>query len=276
MQNVFIPIILVAVFFGSCSDYQKVLKNTDVKAKYDLAQKYYDEGDFKRSNRLFEQIAPKYIGKPQGERVMFFYANTYFQRKEYNAASYQFERFIKSYPKSDKVVEASFLGAKSLFNQSPEYSLDQTNTDKALAKLQIFINAHPESEFFAEANEMAQNLTTKKEKKAFEIAKQFTKLGEFHSLEYSKSAIASFDNFIRDYPGSVYFEEAYFRRFLASGNLAFNSFERVKKERLQSAQEAYKLYREKFPETKYAKKAEGMMERVQKELEDYIDSKETK
>jgi len=272
----FIPIILIAIFFGSCSDYQKVLKNTDVKAKYDLAQKYYDEGDFKRSNRLFEQIAPKYIGKPQGERVMFFFANTYFQRKDYNTAAYQFERFIKSYPKSDKVIEASFLGAKSLFNQSPVYSLDQNNTDKALARLQIFINAYPESEFFAEANEMAQKLTTKKEKKAFEIAKQFTKLGEFYSLEYSKSAIASFDNFITDYPGSIYFEEAYYRRFLASGNLAFNSFERVKEERLLLAQEAYKLYKKKFPETKYAKKADGMMERIDKELKEYIDTTETK
>lgn len=272
----YIPIIILAIFLGSCNEYQKVLKNDEVKPKYDLAQKYYDEGDFKRANRLFEQIAPKYVGKPQGERVMFFFANTYFQRKDYNTAAYQFERFIKSYPKSDKVAEASFIGAKSYYKLSPDYSLDQTDTDKALARLQIFINTYPDSEFFSEANAMAQELTTKKELKAFEIAKQFTKLGEFYSLEYSKSAIASFDNFVSDFPGSIYFEEVYYRKLMAATNLAMNSYDSVKKERLNTAKDAYNVLKKKFPETKYAKKADSMMEKIERELQNYTDTTETK
>lgn len=272
----FIPIIILVIFLGSCSEYQKVLKNDEVKPKYDLAQKFYDEGDFKRANRLYEQIAPKYVGKPQGERVMFFFANTYFQRKDYNTAAYQFERFIKSYPKSDKVAEASFTGAKSYYQLSPDYSLDQTDTDKALTRLQIFINTYPDSEFFSEANAMAQELTTKKERKAFEIAKQFTKLGEFYSLEYSKSAIASFENFISDFPGSIYFEEVYYRKLMATTNLAMNSFDSVKKERLNTAKEAYNVLKKKFPETKYAKKADSMMEEIERELQNFTDTTETK
>lgn len=272
----FIPIIILAIFLGSCSEYQKVLKNAEVKPKYDLAQKYYDEGDFKRANRLYEQIAPKYVGKPQGERVMFFFANTYFQRKDFNTAAYQFERFIKSYPKSDKVAEASFIGAKSYYKLSPDYSLDQTDTDKALARLQIFINSYPDSEFFSEANTMAQELTTKKERKAFEIAKQFTKLGEFYSLEYSKSAMASFDNFVSDFPGSIYFEEVYYRKLMAATNLAMNSYDSVKKERLNTAKDVYNILKNKFPETKYAKKADNMMEKIERELQNYTDTTETK
>ena len=270
------PVIILLLFLCSCNEYQKVLKNAELKPKYNLAEKYYNEGDFKRANRLYEQIAPKYVGKPQGERVMFFLANTYFHIKDYNTAAYQFERFIKSYPKSDKVAEASFIGAKSYYELSPDYSLDQTDTDKALARLQIFINSYPDSEFFSEANIMAKELTIKKERKAFEIAKQFTKLGEFYSLEYSKSAIASFDNFISDFPGSIYFEEVYFRKLMATTNLAMNSYDSVKKERLHTAKEAYNVLKKKFPETKYAKKADSMMEKIEKELQDYTDITETK
>ena len=62
---------------------------------------------------------------------------------------------------------ASFQGAKSYYELSPRHSLDQTDTDKALAKLQGFINTYPDSEYFAEANIMAKELTTKKEKKAW-------------------------------------------------------------------------------------------------------------
>jgi len=66
----YLPIVAAIVLFASCSPYQKVLKEEDIKAKYDMAETYYDSGDFKRALRLLEQIAPKYVGKPQGERVM--------------------------------------------------------------------------------------------------------------------------------------------------------------------------------------------------------------
>ncbi|WP_338039409.1 outer membrane protein assembly factor BamD [Maribacter litopenaei] len=124
MRQFFVLGVLLVVF-QSCSEYQKVLKKDDVKAKYDMAEKLYNEEDYKRANRLFEQIAPKYVGKPQGERVMFFLADSYFERGDYNMAGYQFERFIKSYPKSDKLAEASFIGAKSYYELSPRYSLDR-------------------------------------------------------------------------------------------------------------------------------------------------------
>ena len=265
MRRIF-PLLLIAITLQSCSEYQKVLKNDDVKAKYDMAEKFYEEGDFKRANRLLEQIAPKYVGKPQGERVMFFLSNSYFQRGDYNMAGYQFERFIKSYPKSDKVVEASFLGAKSYYELSPEYSLDQTDTDKALLKLQNFINTYSESEYFAQANAMAQELTTKKERKAFEILKQYNKLGEFN-YEMLKSAVAASDNFVSDNPGSIFREEALFIKVDALTHMAMNSFERVKVERLKNAKTAYASLKKQFPESKFDKEAGDLIEKIDRELQ---------
>lgn len=263
------------IVFQSCNEYQKVLKNEDVKAKYDMAEKYYEEGDFKRANRLLEQIAPKYIGKPQGERVMFFLANTYFERKDYNMAGYQFERFIKSYPKSDKIAEASFLGAKSYFMLSPKYSLDQTDTDKALLKLQNFINAYSESEFFAESNVMAKELTTKKEKKAFEIMKQYNKLGEFN-FDMLKSAVEASENFVSDFPGSVYREEAMLVKVDALTNMALNSFESLQEERLLNAKTAYLSFKKKYPETAFEKEASRLMETLERELQKFNTESESK
>ncbi|RKR13390.1 Beta-barrel assembly machine subunit BamD [Maribacter vaceletii] len=264
----FFSIVIVALVLQSCSEYQKVLKNDDVKAKYDMAEKFYKEEDFKRSNRLFEQIAPKYIGKPQGERVMFFFANTYFQRKDFNMAGYQFERFIKSYPKSDKLQEAAFLGAKSYYMLSPNYSLDQTDTDKALLKLQNFINTYPDSEYFKEANKIAKELTTKKEKKSFEIAKQYNKLGEFN-YELLKSAVAACDNFVSDYPGSIFKEDILYIKLQATTHMAMNSYEVLKKDRLNNAKDAYSVLKKKYPETKFEKEADGLLKKIEKELKSF-------
>ncbi len=265
-----LPAILLLVLVNySCSEYQKVLKKPNTNAKYQLAEKLYSEGDFKRANRLLEQIAPSYVGKPQGERVMFFYANSYFEIKDYNFAGYQFERFLKSYPKSEKAGEASFKGAKSYYMLSPRYSVDQTDTDKALTKLQLFINSYPNSEHLPEANIMAQELRTKKEKKEFEIAKQFTKLGKSYIMDYSISAIAALDNFVNDNPGSIYREEALFLKVQATTNLALNSSDKKKQERLNSAREAHADLFKNYPETEYAKEANALVEQVNNELRLY-------
>lgn len=260
---------LIVVALNSCGEYQKVLKKPNTKAKYELAEKLYNEGEFKKANRLFEQIAPGYVGKPQGERVMFFFANSYFEIADYNFAGYQFERFLKSYPKSDKASEAAFLGAKSYYMLSPRYSVDQTDTDKALTKLQLFINLYPESEYFAEANIMAKELRTKKERKEFEVAKQFTKLGKSYILDYSVSAIAALDNFISDNPGSIYREDALYHKIEATTNLALNSTENRKKERLENAKAAYNNLFKYFPESKYAEVANDLIEKVDEQLNDY-------
>ncbi len=274
MRSILFPLILCFLVFSSCNEYQKVLKNTDVKPKYDMAQKFYDQGDYMRANRLFEQIAPKYAGKPQGERVMFFFADTYFKTKSYYLAGYQFERFIKSYPNSDKIQEASFLEAKSYFQLSPRYSLDQTDTDKALSKLQVFINTYPESEYFEEANNMALELTAKKEKKQFEIGKQYAKLGELYLLDFNVAADTALENFISENPGTTFREDAFFQRLVALSNLAFNSSLRKKQGRLKNAIEAYKALFRVYPETTYKKEADNIYSKLQKQLE--FDSVATK
>ena len=80
-------LLLFSVFLMlvSCSEYQKVLKNEDVGAKYTEAEKLYNEAKaenskakFKKALRLFDQIVPQYRGKPQGEKVTFLYADTYY------------------------------------------------------------------------------------------------------------------------------------------------------------------------------------------------------
>lgn len=198
----FLFLLILVIAFGSCSEYQKVLKAEEVGPKYKLAEELYKEGKYKKALRLFEQIVPQFRGKPQAERVMYYYSDTYYNLEDYYLAGYQFERFAKSYPNSDKREEASYKGAKSYYYLSPRYSLDQTETDEALEKLQTYINAFPDSENLEEANTLVAELRNKKEKKAFEIAKRY------HHRENYKVAINAFDNYLIDYPGSTFREKA--------------------------------------------------------------------
>ena len=104
-------ILLSFIVLTSCSEYQKALKGEGddaVKKKFEMGESLYNEGKYDKANRLFAQIVPNYRGKPQAQKLMYLYSNSFYQMKDYYVAGYQFERFLKSYPKSDKASEAAF------------------------------------------------------------------------------------------------------------------------------------------------------------------------
>lgn len=247
----------------SCSDYQKLLNSDDVPKKYKQAEVYYNNGEYRKANRLLEQILPTYRGKPQAQRIIFFFADSYFQTRSYNLAAYQYENFVKSYPKSDRVQEATFKAAKSYYFQSPTYSLDQEDTYKAIEKLQIFINLYPNSEYNPEANQMISELQEKLEKKDFEIAKQYFTIRDY------RAAIKANDNFIANFPGTKFREEALYTKFLSQYQIAINSVLSKQEERLKELQEQYDLILRYYPETLFLVDLDNKMKKVNTELEKF-------
>ena len=165
-------LIFISFLVISCNDYQKLLNSPENEVdKYTAAEEYYENGEFRRANALIEQIIPSYRGKPQGERLVFFFANSFFETRSYYSAAIQFENFIKSYPNSQRIQEAYFMEAKSYSMLSPLYTLDQEDTFTGIDKLQVFINRFPNSEYVVEALELMEQLQNKIEKKAFEVSK---------------------------------------------------------------------------------------------------------
>ncbi len=248
-----------------CGEYQNVLKSQDIGLKTQMADSLYDNKEYYKAQRLYEQVLPRVIGKPQGERQLYYYASALYLNEDYYLSGYQFDRFLKTYPQSDKAEEAAFYGAHSYYEQSPRYSLDQTETDRAISKIQAFINAYPNSEFFERANEMAMELTRKKEKKAFEIARQYDKLGEFN-YPVLISAITSVDNFVTENPGSIFKEDALFYKVRSSVNLAINSTTDKRQERIAEARRAHEDLLRNFPETKYKDRLDALMLRLDAEI----------
>jgi len=251
LQSMKKGLLLLGVFLMlvSCGEYQKVLKNEDAGAKYTMAEKLYNEAKvennkskYRKALRLFEQIVPKYRGKPQGEKVTYLFADTYYQLKDNYLAGYQFERFTSAYPNSEKVEEAYFKSAKSYYFLSPRYDLDQTETDKAMKELQKYIDNYPSGEYLEEANKLITDLRVKLEKKAYEIAKQY------HHTENYKSAMVAFTNFINEYPGSPFREAAFYYRYDSAYQLAINSYKQLMEERLNAAKDYYKSYQKYYPE----------------------------
>lgn len=246
--NFFIFLISITIF-SSCSSYDKVLKSSNLEDKYRMANELYESGDFVRSNKLFEQVQSAYRGKPQAERITFLLAESNYAMGDYLLASYYYGRFVKSYPESSKLDEASYKKAYCYYLDSPRYSLDQENTTKAIAEMQKYVNRFPNSSNFDRANEIIRELSLKLEKKDYFIAMQYMK------LEHYKSADIAFGNFISQYPDSKYREEVFYQKFISLYLYASNSFLVKQKERYIDAKTAFLLLKKRYPNSHYIEKA---------------------
>lgn len=260
-----LQLILLLLIFSSCSEYQKMLKNPDSGLKYAMSENLYNKGKYKKALKLMEQIVPVYRGKPQAEKLMFMYADTYYKLEDYYLSGYQFERFAASYPKSDSIESASYYSASSYYQLSPIYSLDQKDTYIGLEKLQAFIDTYPNSEYRKEANKKVKELTHKLQKKDIEVAKQYLKTGL--ALNTYKNSITSFENFISDHPGSIYREDAYFGRFQAQYELALQSVPKKVEGRLQIAIEYYNEFIKYYGKSELAEKAKEIKKNLDKKIE---------
>lgn len=236
----------LALILSSCSEYQRVLRKDDMGKKFVMADSLYRIGKYRKGLKLMEQLVPAYRGKPQGEKLMFIYANTYYNLEDYYLSGYQFERFTQAYPQSDSVEVAAFKSAKSFYQLSPRFSLDQKDTYKALEKLQEFINQYPNSGKRVEANQLVAELRHKLEKKEYMVAKQY-----LHVEDY-KAAIEAFDNFITDNPGSEYRKDAFYGRFVSAYKLAINSIPSLVYERLLTAKGYYNDFMKYYKDTELA------------------------
>ncbi|MGB0521371.1 MAG: outer membrane protein assembly factor BamD [Flammeovirgaceae bacterium] len=250
------------LFLGSCSDMQKVLKNPSVDARYKAAEKYYQNEEYAKAGIIFEDLIPDVIGRPEAERVQYYYSYCHFHQKQYDLANYYFKSFHDTYQRSPFAIEALFMSAYANLKGTPEYNLDQSNTNNAINSLQDFINRYPDSQYVAKAEDAIRELRKKLETKSFEKAKLYQKLRRY------KAAVIAYDNFRKSYPDSQFKEEAIFNRLASQAELAKLSVPSLKKERYAELVEMYYYFIDKYPASKHRKQAENIFRNSQKQLKD--------
>tara|TARA_Y100000991_G_C21859188_1_gene300145 strand:- start:4 stop:789 length:786 start_codon:yes stop_codon:yes gene_type:complete len=243
--------ISILILISSCSEYQKALNSDEVSVKFNLGTELYDAEKYSKASRLFAQILPQYRGKPQAQKLTYMQAMCFYNTKDYNSSSYQMERFVNSYPDSEKVEEMAFLGAKSYYLMSPIFSKDSEDTKIAIDKLQEFINAFPESEFNDDANKLIFELDYRLELKEFNIALQYNVLTDY------QAAIKSFENFLIDFPGSDLREKALYYRFDSAYKLAINSVVWRQKERIENAVSYFNSFKNTYNDSEFLDEMES-------------------
>ena len=251
---------LLILGFSACSPYQRVLKSDNLDVKYNAALAYFEKGQYYKALPLLEEVVPVFRGTHKGEKAYYYYTYTHYYLDDFLMAAYHFENFERSYPTSPYAQECLYMSAYCYYLNSPVYTLDQTDTYKAIRQFQLFINKYPNSSRVKESNELMDQLRLKLATKAFDNAKSY-----FNRSDY-KAAVVAFRNVLRDFPATEYKEEILFLITKSYYLYAQNSIESKKEERYLLAQEAFRELRESYPDSKYLKEASSFYENSAKQL----------
>lgn len=243
--------LFLALIITSCkSQFEKLRLSTDTAKKYQAALKYYNDKDYSKALTLFDDLVQRYRGRQEAEDLYYYYAYTNYNLKDYTTARYHFKVFADTYPTSPKAEECRYMSAYCFYLESPNFSLDQDNTLKAIEALQLFINLYPKSDRVAEASRLIADLRGKLETKSYANAKLYLDIGDY------QSAVIAFKNSLRDYPDTKYGEEMEYLMIQAQFLYAKNSFENRQEQRFAEAIQMANEFIEKYPQSQYLKAAQ--------------------
>ena len=113
-------------------------------------------------------------------------------------AAYEFSRLIKNMPSSKLVSESQYMLAECYYRLSPDYSLDQKYTKKAVEEFQAFIDFFPTDSKVPEAEKKIIEMNDK-------IAyKEYTTAYIYNKLEYYQAALDYYDYVVENYHDTQY------------------------------------------------------------------------
>src|SRR6188474_257595 len=132
-------IIVIGFAFSSCSKFSKVQKSKDVDYKLIMADKYFEEKNYRQAQVLYEELYPVFKGTDKFEELYYKDAYCFYYLKNYMDAENFFKGFLEVFPNSPKAEEVDFMHAYSFYKQSPKLELEQVATMKAMGMMQTFI-----------------------------------------------------------------------------------------------------------------------------------------
>jgi outer membrane protein assembly factor BamD len=243
--------------------FNKLVKSSDMEAKYAAAVIYFNKEDYSKALTLFEELMSVFRGTAKAEQVHYYFAYCNYNLQDYILAGYHFRSFVKNFPSSPHTEECAYMNAFCFYLSSPGYSLDQVDTKLAIKEFQRFTTQYPKSARISECNKMLDKLRGKLERKSYENAMLY-----YNTMDY-KAAIVAFANHLKDFSDSKHVEELNYLTIKSYYLLALNSIESKKQERFKLAVDSYIKFVDSFPNGQFIKDAETIYTSALKSLEKY-------
>jgi outer membrane protein assembly factor BamD len=196
MKYFFYALVFAVTFVGCSSSIDTVNLSPDEKLAYAIG--LYEDEDYESALNEFQAIVLQYPGNPVVDNAQYYLAQTRYQRGEYLLAAYEFSKLVNNMPASEFVQDAQYMLADCYYELSPNYTLDQKYTKKAIEEFQAFIDFFPSNAKVPEAERKIVQLNEKLAHKSYTIA------GIYEKLDYYTAALDYYDDVVEVYHDTKY------------------------------------------------------------------------
>jgi outer membrane protein assembly factor BamD len=152
-----VALALALVPLGACSLFGG--GNDVVNIRDDPADRLYNEGlyllnqkhDYKAAAKRFEEVDRQHPYSEWARKALLMQAYSYYEGKEYDDAVNAAKRYVTLHPASEDAPYAQYIIGSSYFDQMPDPTRDQAQTDKAVAALEEVARKYPNTEYAVSA-----------------------------------------------------------------------------------------------------------------------------
>jgi outer membrane protein assembly factor BamD len=244
-----VTMILILTTGTGCSEYNKIMKSSDLDYKYERALGFLDSNKCYGALPILEEVVSLTRGTERSVDAQYNFAKAHRCVGDYYLARYYFKMFAKTFPNDARAEQAQFESAVCSYLLSPKPTLDQLETEQAIDEFQLFMDRYPASAFRDSSQAMVNELRHKLEVKSFESAFNY-----YHTENY-KSAVIAFENALKEFPDTPYRERMQWLIVDSYFKYAEMSTERRKLERYNDTIEAFLTFVARYPESPYMAEA---------------------
>ncbi len=238
------------------------------RVRYDSPQDAFDKGKENYDNEKYGKAILFFQGAFDFGRThqwaadaQLYLARSYRGNKEYLLAANEFSRFTQIYRSDPRVADAEYELALTYFDRSPDYSFDQTDTERAIEQFRLFMSRYRDHQLVVEAQQKIGELREKLARKQLDIAQMYERIRSY------QAAALSYESLFDDYYDSSLADDALLgamRNYLEFG---INSIASRQVERFEKVIKNYDRLIQIFPDSPLVKDAEALYERTNRLLE---------
>lgn len=248
---------------SACSNFSKIQKSEDAEKKLQMGKNYFLEKKYTKSIQLFESVVSSFRGTPQAEELLFLLASSYMQTKDYLSASEYFDTYLRNFPRGKFAEESHYLIAYCYYLDSPDVRLDQTATENAIYAFSEYVELYPAGKHVDDSFRYINEMENKLAYKIYLAAELYYNLGLYGGNNY-RACVVTCENLLKEYPDSDYREMTIFLILKSKFKEAKLSIEDKKFDRYSEVVDEYYRYSNEFPNGKYIKEANHLMESARK------------
>ena len=271
----FFPIIIVSAMLltGCANEFNQVYKTSDYSYKYEYAKECFMKGKYTRAVTLLQDLVTLQKGTDNAQESLYMLAMAQYLGKDYESAATTFKKYYSSYPKGVYAEMAQYYIGQSLYMSTPEPRLDQSQTVAAISAFQDYLDLFPDAKYKETAQNRLFALQDKLVQKEFYSAQLYYDLGQYfgnctNGGNNYEACIITAQNALKDYPYTSMREKFALLIMKSKYELAQQSIEEKKFERLQDAEDECYGFINEYPDSKSKSLAEKYISKCKEVTKD--------